>query len=211
MRPNIAWKCTYHISTSFSPSQYLRASCLSAADLIMSRSFSAPSAFPPLIPIMVGNTSTAAERRYGEILAPYLLDPTSIFVISSDFCHWGSRFRYTYYQPPSGSATSLRSGDAIPSSRPLHESIAIVDQGSIDAVETGSHEKFWEQLDDTGNTVCGRHPIGVLLSAVEALKGEKELQDDSTGKFRFVRYERSELCRSVRDSSVSYCSAFAVI
>jgi predicted class III extradiol MEMO1 family dioxygenase len=29
-------------------------------------------------------------------------DPQNLFVISSDFCHWGSRFRYNYYDKSAG-------------------------------------------------------------------------------------------------------------
>lgn len=42
----------------------------------------------------------------------------------------------------------------------------------VDAVETGLHDQFLEVLEDTGNTVCGRHPIGVVMAAVEVLKEE---------------------------------------
>jgi Memo-like protein len=38
-----------------------------------------------------------SEAVYGEALASYLDDPGNLFVISSDFCHWGTRFNYTYY------------------------------------------------------------------------------------------------------------------
>lgn len=55
-----------------------------------------------IVPIMVGSLTTQEEGTYASILAPYLADPTSLFVISSDFCHWGERFRYTYYDPSSG-------------------------------------------------------------------------------------------------------------
>lgn len=47
-----------------------------------------------VVAIMVGATSEAAEERYGSLLAPYLADPANFFIISSDFCHWGARFRY---------------------------------------------------------------------------------------------------------------------
>ena len=173
------------------------------------------SSFPPLIPILVGATSADAERRYGKLLAPYLNDPTNVFVVSSDFCHWGTRFRYTYYQPTSGKAVSLRSSDKTPSNPPIHGSIAVVDKACMDAVETGSFDDWQSVLEETGNTVCGRHPIGVVMAAIEALDAD---ENDAAGsgnewkrKFRFVRYERSSLCSSIRDSSVSYCSAFAVI
>jgi predicted class III extradiol MEMO1 family dioxygenase len=81
----------------------------------------------------------------------------------------------------------------------------------MDAVETGVHAKFLGVLEETENTVCGRHPIGVVMAAVEVLeKGGYGEDGSGKGRFRFVRYERSSDCVSVRDSSVSYCSAFAV-
>jgi MEMO1 family protein len=157
---------------------------------------------------MVGNTDPSTEAHYGALLAPYLSDASNIFVISSDFCHWGSRFRYTYYQPPnSSSGTHLRSNSKVPDEYPIFESIAAVDHESMDAVESGSHQKFLKQLKDTGNTVCGRHPIGVFMAAVEKADG----LDGDKGRFKFVRYERSSLVQDISDSSVSYCSAFAVL
>lgn len=46
---------------------------------------------PPLVPIMVGALTPAAELQYGALLAKYLDDPANLFVISSDFCHWVGR------------------------------------------------------------------------------------------------------------------------
>ncbi|KAF2501539.1 UPF0103-domain-containing protein [Lophium mytilinum] len=178
---------------------------------VLSRTFSTPSSFPPITPILVGATTATSESAYGALLAPYLADPTSTFIISSDFCHWGARFRYTYYQPRTGPAVDLRSSDRPPADPPLHASIAAVDHLCMDAVESGVHAAFLEVLADTENTVCGRHPIGVVMAAVEALeKGGEVERGSGKGRFRFVRYERSSDCVSVRDSSVSYCSAFAV-
>jgi AmmeMemoRadiSam system protein B len=90
----------------------------------------------------------------------------------------------------------------------IHESIAKVDKQSMDAVESGDHNRFLAQLEETENTVCGRHPIGVFMAAVEACKEVKS--EEGQGRFRFVRYERSGLVESVKDSSVSYASAFAI-
>lgn len=166
--------------------------------------FQTSTASVPLVPIMIGNTSPTTESSLGALLAPHLSDPTNLFVISSDFCHWGSRFRYTYYVPPSGSPTNLRSSSKIAANWPIHESIAQVDRESMDAVESGRHKVFLEQLRESGNTVCGRHPIGVFMAAAEKLVEGK-------GKMKFVRYERSGLVEDVEDSSVSYASAFAVL
>ncbi|EON62492.1 hypothetical protein W97_01715 [Coniosporium apollinis CBS 100218] len=176
---------------------------------MLERTFGNEASFPALIPILVGATSAATEQRFGRLLAPYLADPSSIFIISSDFCHWGTRFRYTYYMPSSGPPRSLRSNERAPTSPPIHESIARVDQLCMDAVERGGHAGFLEVLERTGNTVCGRHPIGVVMAAVEVLESEGKA-GDGKGRFRFVRYERSSDVLGVGDSSVSYCSAFAV-
>lgn len=50
-----------------------------------------------IVPIMVGSLSSEKEGAYGKILSKYLLDPENLFVISSDFCHWGARFSYQFY------------------------------------------------------------------------------------------------------------------
>jgi len=51
-----------------------------------------------IVPVMVGSLSTEKESLYGHIFAQYLADPKNLFIISSDFCHWGQRFRYTFYE-----------------------------------------------------------------------------------------------------------------
>lgn len=55
-----------------------------------------------IVPILVGSLSTDREAQYGQLLSKYLADPHNLFVISSDFCHWGQRFRYTYYDSEYG-------------------------------------------------------------------------------------------------------------
>lgn len=54
------------------------------------------------MPILVGSLCPDREACYGRIFANYLGDPQNLFVISSDFCHWGQRFRYTYYDRSHG-------------------------------------------------------------------------------------------------------------
>jgi MEMO1 family protein len=206
--------------------------------------------YPRLVPIMVGNTNQATEAAFGKLLAPYVADPENAFVLSSDFCHWGSRFGYTYYLPsapspalsplnlPNGAAAAV--GDAtsmdlqadtnldqgihlVSKNTPktgqpaVHESIAHTDRACMCAIATGQHSAFLKTLSDTGNTVCGRHPIGVFMAAWEEVqqgKTEADRKADASsgkGRFRFVRYERSSDVESARDSSVSYISGFAVL
>ena len=45
---------------------------------------------------MVGYIPENDYSLYAEILVKYFLDEKTLFVISSDFCHWGSRFQFTH-------------------------------------------------------------------------------------------------------------------
>lgn len=195
------------------------------------------SEYPPLVPIMVGSTATPTEQAFGALLAPYLEDPSNAFVISSDFCHWGLRFRYTYYVPqapkpgpklplsskalpqPQGDAEeqmkmvsagrTLSRRDRIRSNEPaIHESISAFDIATMAAITTGATASFVHTIQQTGNTVCGRHPIGVIMAAIEEVANN---HGGTKGKFQFIRYERSSDAIDVDDSSVSYVSAFAVL
>lgn len=66
-----------------------------------------------------------------------------------------------------------------------------------------AHRGFAEYIHRTRNTICGRHPIGVLLGALTELeKGGKSVE------IKWVRYEQSSECVDVKDSSVSYASAY---
>lgn len=168
---------------------------------------------PPLVPILVGATDSMAEKSFGTLLAPYLADPSNIFIVSSDFCHWGSRFSYTYYLPSGTSdpskGVSLRRNEQA-KGIPIYESISRIDKLAMTGIESGGHGTFLATLRATGNTVCGRHPIGVIMAAIEVLKREGVIEEDK-GKFHFVRYERSSEVVDSSDSSVSYASAFAVM
>ncbi|RMZ79170.1 hypothetical protein DV738_g3542, partial [Chaetothyriales sp. CBS 135597] len=121
-------------------------------------------AYPPLVPIMVGATSAATEAALGRLLAPYVADAASnAFVISSDFCHWGSRFQYTYYVADAPSpaldprllhkhlspGTHLRKTPG-PGNPHIYESIAHVDRACMCAIATGEHAQFVDVLRATG-------------------------------------------------------------
>ncbi|EPS30274.1 hypothetical protein PDE_05225 [Penicillium oxalicum 114-2] len=199
--------------------------------------------YPPLIPIMVGSTSATTEQAFGALLAPYLADEENAFVISSDFCHWGLRFRYTYYVPqapspgpilplssselpqpePESDGTAalervesvcagyhLQRRDRIAGTEPaIHESISAFDIATMAAITTGSAQVFLDAIEQTGNTVCGRHPIGVIMAAFEAVG--KSSSGTKNGLFHFLRYERSSDAVEVADSSVSYVAAVAAL
>ncbi|XP_071439576.1 protein MEMO1 [Hetaerina americana] len=143
-----------------------------------------------IVPVLVGSLTPEREADYGRLFARYLSDPQNLFVISSDFCHWGQRFRYTYHDRTWGE---------------IHQSIQRLDRMGMDIVESLNPPAFTEYLKNYGNTICGRHPIGVLLQAVSHL--EKTGQKMS---LKFLKYAQSSQCRNMSDSSVSYAAASLV-
>jgi AmmeMemoRadiSam system protein B len=161
-----------------------------------------------VVPVVVGALTPAQHAAAGALLAPYLADDANFFVISSDFCHWGSRFRYTPLPPaaPGGPPPAARCA----------EFIGELDAAGMAAIEAGSAAGFTAYIADTRNTVCGRHPITVALAAAEALDGAAPGASSGAGSgagsgrrhaFKFVKYAQSSAVRAMTDSSVSYASA----
>uniref|UniRef100_A0A7S3XLT3 Protein MEMO1 n=1 Tax=Heterosigma akashiwo TaxID=2829 RepID=A0A7S3XLT3_HETAK len=134
--------------------------------------------------IMIGATSPNQEEQYGRLLAPYLDDPNCFFIISSDFCHWGQRFRYQPYEEDHGE---------------IHQYIEWLDHKGMELIESLDPEGFIAYLSQYHNTICGRHPITVLLFAIKASNSQYSIE--------FVRYAQSSACKTRHDSSVSYASA----
>ncbi|KAI0178937.1 UPF0103-domain-containing protein [Hypoxylon sp. FL1284] len=177
----------------------------------MAQTFASEAEYPAIVPILIGDNKRREEKEVGSLLVPFLRDPANAFVVSSDFCHWGSRFGYTAYAP-GGRTEQLRSlsrRTAAPTDPPIHESIKQLDQQAMDAVASGDHDSFVDNLKHTNNTVCGRHPIGVMMAALEQL--ESEWPEGGQHRFKFVQYQRSSLVEDVDDSSVSYASAYAIL
>jgi len=141
-----------------------------------------------LVPIMIGALSEAAEKRYGKHLARYLADASNLFVVSSDFCHWGERFDFVLHPWP-------------PDARhhQIFQSIEALDREAMQLIEQLDADGFAQYQRKTGNTICGRHPIAVLLRAIQPLQPSFRL--------KFTRYAQSSQCCRCDESSVSYASA----
>jgi AmmeMemoRadiSam system protein B len=142
-----------------------------------------------IVPIMVGSLSSSGEAKYGKLLAKYLEDPSNCFVISSDFCHWGQRFRYTHYNQAHGD---------------IYQSIEALDREGMELIESLDAPGFSSYLKKYGNTICGRHPIGVFLNMVSALRAGK---NGIKMELSFLSYAQSNQVKQARDSSVSYAAA----
>ena len=110
-----------------------------------------------LVPILVGNLSKTKEKEYGKLLAPFFEDSETLFIISSDFCHWGEDFDYVPHN-------KKEFGNQI------WKSIEALDSQAMELIEQQKGPEFYDYCEKSGNTICGRHPIGVLLAAIAAHK-----------------------------------------
>jgi MEMO1 family protein len=136
-----------------------------------------------LIPIMVGSINPQMEEYFGKILADYLKDDKNLFVISSDFCHWGANFGYYPYNKEDGE---------------IWQSIEKLDRRGIDLITNQDPEGFVNYLEETENTICGRHPISVYLQALK--------HSGLNTKTELLFYTQSSKNKTKKQSSVSYAS-----
>lgn len=140
-------------------------------------------------PLMVGSLNPQEETRFGQALCAIIAQPDVLTVVSSDFCHWGQRFRY---QPtaPFGSV-------------PIHKYIESLDHKAMDLISAQKPGAFAEYLKETRNTICGRHPIAVWLRSLE----HGQAKDSIT--IHFQSYAQSSPVKRLNESSVSYAAATA--
>ncbi|CAM1504352.1 Fc.00g019430.m01.CDS01 [Cosmosporella sp. VM-42] len=173
--------------------------------------FGSPENFPKIVPLLIGDCHGSEEKAVGKVLLPYIKDPENAFIVSSDFCHWGNHFSYTVYSQNNDPTQlkKLSSRGPTPKGPPIHETIRMIDELAMDAVKSGNHDAFLNNLKLTGNTVCGRHPIGVMMAALELLV--KEPGFEGKGRFNVTQYQRSSMVEHPSDSSVSYVSAYALV
>lgn len=178
-----------------------------------------------LVPLLVGHPPASQTDAISATLAKYWDDPETFFIISSDFCHWGTRFSCTPYYPhapdppnpvppvegqsaPLSSPPEMVKRFANPGATPIWKSIQYMDHEGMDLLRKpalkGAVDAWESYLARTKNTICGRNPITVLLNLMQYRYGGKAGAENV--HFNFVRYEQSSRCMTGRDSSVSYVS-----
>lgn len=143
-----------------------------------------------LVPIMVGNLDAKAEENYGALLAKYFDREDTVFIVSSDFCHWGAGFDFMYYRKEDGE---------------IYQSIEKLDRVGMNLIQEHDFKGYTEYLEKTENTICGRHPIGVLINIIL-----KSAHRDKI-KTKFTQYAQSDRVKSKKGTSVSYASAVSYI
>ncbi|ODV62439.1 Mho1p [Ascoidea rubescens DSM 1968] len=176
-----------------------------------------PQGIPKIIPIMVCSLDDSTELKIAKILSKYISDEETSFIISSDFCHWGSRFDYTIYSPTK-SLKNLKELSTrnylsyLEPSIPIYKSIEFLDREAMKVLSKGAYNDWKQYIKLTGNTICGQKPIAIILKAIENYKSANKISLNSKGPlFNFLGYRQSSHVRSFSDSSVSYASAYAII
>nr|XP_009684932.1 PREDICTED: protein MEMO1 isoform X2 [Struthio camelus australis] len=103
----------------------------------------------------------------------------------------GQRFRYSYYDESQGE---------------IYRSIEHLDKMGMSIIEQLDPVSFSNYLKKYHNTICGRHPIGVLLNAINELQ-----KNGMNMSFSFLNYAQSSQCRNWQDSSVSYAAGALMV
>lgn len=129
-----------------------------------------------LVPVMVDEVSDEVCRRMGAALKPFV-DEQTLVVASSDFTHYGRDYRY------------------LPFEDNIEENLKKLDTGAVERINDADFKGFRDYVRKTGATICGRHPIGILLSI---------MPEDMTGEL--VRYDTSGRLTGNFSMSVSYVS-----
>ena len=128
-----------------------------------------------IVPLVIGQMDPLAARRAAAALRA-IVDEATLVVVSSDFTHYGEDFDYAPF--PVGEALS-RARQA--------------DFAAFERIRAGDAAGFADCLDASGATICGRHPITVLLEMMPPGTALERLHyatssDESGDDSRFVCY-----------------------
>jgi MEMO1 family protein len=102
-----------------------------------------------VVPVLVGSLQDDDYAPVAAVLRR-LAGSDTVFIVSSDFVHYGWRFAYVPF--PADGAAQVRAG------------LRALDTGAIDCVCAGDAAGFRRYVADTGATICGRMPIAVFLT-----------------------------------------------
>lgn len=121
-----------------------------------------------IIPLLTGPLDDDMLLEYAKALSNYFEDPTSLFIISTDFCHWGDR----HDEKPKDK-----------SHKEIWDCIRKVDEEGMRAIESHSLHDVRAYIHRTNNTICGRESVYMLMKLMEASKLHL--------KTKFIKYHQN--------------------
>jgi AmmeMemoRadiSam system protein B len=101
--------------------------------------------------------------------------------VSSDFCHWGSDFDYTFLPSVDGS---------------INARIEALDREGMAKIATRDVAQFAKFIARTKDTICGELPIKI---AMQCMAG-------TDWTVSWPHYSQSSVVRSARDTCVCYAA-----
>ena len=164
---------------------FLPEHCLEAEILFLQRALSPGWS---LLPLLIGSGSTARDvASVADGLRPWIT-PDTLIVVSSDFTHFGPRFRYVPFQ------------DGLP------QRIEQLDMGAVERILAGDAPGFADYVERTGATICGRDAIGILLQLLPGDLDSRLAAYDTSGRMtgdwnHTVSYASLVFCEPPRRSS----------
>jgi MEMO1 family protein len=103
-----------------------------------------------VVPILVGELDDAEAGRAARAITAALAGTSPLFVISTDFTHYGEAYRYEPF----------RHTDARTSAAELKK----LDTGAIDLILKKDLPGFSGYCEKTGITICGRNPLRIAIA-----------------------------------------------
>ncbi|MFN3467867.1 MAG: AmmeMemoRadiSam system protein B, partial [Candidatus Brocadiales bacterium] len=116
-----------------------------------------------LVPVLLGILIEEDFQKIADALRPYV-DEDTLVVASSDFTHYGDRFGYTPFRAN------------------IEENLRKLDLGSTERILALDFDGFVRYKEETGITVCGFHPIAVLLKLLPKEAKGTVLVYDTSGR-----------------------------
>ncbi len=103
-----------------------------------------------LVPLIVGELFEDEYTNAAKALNK-IIDDKTVIVVSSDFTHYGERFEYT----PDFGGKSIKDG------------VTELDGKAIGLITNRDYRGFVEYIKKVSATICGAHPIALLLRILE--------------------------------------------
>jgi AmmeMemoRadiSam system protein B len=132
-----------------------------------------------LIPILVGVLTEEKEVSIAAVLRPLIRSDRTLFVISSDFTHWGEIFKF------------VRMASA---RKPLSQQLRLHDEKVSNVITQFNVDHFRLLIEEMQGVICGCHAICLVMDILDRRRYQAAVVD------------RSELCAltSPKDFSISF-------
>ena len=133
---------------------------------------------PKIIPILVGSLNDEREEKIANILKPIITAPGTLFIISSDFTHWGEIFKFT---------------DFANSKKPLSIQPQLFDNKAMQIIDGFNYDHFRFHIEEIKGSICGCYAICLILHILHQ-------------GYRAELVDRTQLCQILcsTDFSISY-------